>query len=61
MPAWPSTMKVESVSTKTEPITLLKKMRAMADPDSIRIYAVTVKGTDVVTGQPIERTYYAAH
>jgi hypothetical protein len=54
------TMKVESVSTKTEPITLLKKMRAMADPDSIQIYAVTVKGTDVATGQPIERTYYAA-
>ena len=56
-----ATMKVESVSTKTEPITLLKKMRAMTDPDSIRIYAVTVKGTDVVTGQPIARTYYAAH
>ena len=54
------TMKVESVSTRTEPITLLKKMRAMADPDSIRIYAVTVKGTDIATGQPIERTYYAA-
>ena len=56
-----ATMKVESVSTKTEPMTLLKKMRAMTDPDSIRIYAVTVKGTDVVTGQPIARTYYAAH
>ena len=56
-----ATMKVESVSTKTEPITLLKKMRAMADPDSIRIYAVTVKGTDVATGQRIERTYHAAH
>ena len=56
-----ATMKVESVSTKTEPITLLKKMRAMADPDSIRIYAVTVKGIDVATGQPIERTYHAAH
>jgi hypothetical protein len=55
------TMKVESVSTKTEPITLLKKMRAIADPDSIRIYAVTVKGTDVATGQPIERTYQAAN
>jgi hypothetical protein len=54
------TLKVESVSTKTEPITLLKKMRAMADPDFIRIYAVTVKGTDVTTGQPIERTYHAA-
>ena len=56
-----ATMKVESVSTKTEPITLLKKMQAMADPDSIQIYAVTVKGTDVVTGQPIERTYHAAN
>jgi hypothetical protein len=55
------TMKVESVSTKTEPITLLKKMRAMADPDSIQIYAVTIKGTDVATGQPIERTYQAAN
>jgi hypothetical protein len=55
-----ATMKIESVSTKTEPITLLKKMRAMADPDSIRIYAVTVKGTDIATGQPIERTYQAA-
>jgi hypothetical protein len=54
-------MKVESVSTKTEPITLLKKMRAIADPDSIQIYAVTVKGTDVATGQPIERTYQAAN
>jgi hypothetical protein len=56
-----ATMKVESVSTKTEPITLLTKMRAMVDPDSIRIYAVTVKGTDVATGQPIERTYHAAY
>jgi hypothetical protein len=55
-----ATMKVESVSTKTEPITLLKKMQAMADPDAIRIYAVTVKGIDVATGQPIERTYRAA-
>ena len=32
-------------------------MQAMADPDSIQIYAVTVKGTDVATGTPIERTY----
>jgi len=56
-----ATIKVESVSTKTEPITLLKKMRAMADPDSIQIYAVTVKGTDIMTGQPIERTYHAAN
>jgi hypothetical protein len=55
-----ATIKIESVSTRTEPITLLKKMRAMVDPDSIQIYAVTVKGTDVATGQPIECTYHAA-
>jgi hypothetical protein len=55
-----ATIKIESVSTRTEPITLLKKMRAMVEPDTIQIYAVTVKGTDVATGQPIERTYYAA-
>src|SRR5712692_3659179 len=55
-----ATMKVESVSTRTEPITLLKKIRAMAEPDAIQIYAVTVKGTDIATGQPIERTYHAA-
>jgi hypothetical protein len=30
------------------------------DPDTLQIYAVTVKGTDVATGQPIERIYYAA-
>src|SRR5215470_8481433 len=53
------TMKIESVATTTEPITLLKTMRAMADPGSIRIYTLTVKGTDVVTGQAIERTYQA--
>jgi hypothetical protein len=55
-----ATIKIESVSTRTEPLTLLKKMRAMVEPDTIQIYAVTVKGTDVATGQPIERTYYAA-
>jgi hypothetical protein len=55
-----ATIKIESVSTRTEPLTLLKKMRAMVDPDAIQIYAVTVKGTDVATGQPLERTYYAA-
>jgi hypothetical protein len=54
-----ATMKVESVSTRTEPITWFKTMRAMADLDSIQIYAVTLKGTDVATGQPIERTYPA--
>jgi hypothetical protein len=55
-----ATIKIESVTTKTEPITLLKKMRAMVDPDTIQIYAVIVKGTDIATGQPIERIYYAA-
>jgi hypothetical protein len=55
-----ATIKIESVTTRTEPITLLKKMRAMVDPDAIQIYAVTIKGTDVATGQPIERTYYGA-
>ena len=56
-----ATMKLESVSTKTEALTMLKKMEAMEDPDAIRIYAVTVKGTDVATGKPIARTYNAAH
>jgi hypothetical protein len=56
-----ATIQVKSISTKTEPITLLKTMQAMTDPGAIRIYAVTVKGTDVVTGQPIERTYHAAN
>jgi len=55
------TMKIESVSTTTEPITLLKTMRAMTDLGAIRIYALTVKGIDVVTGQPIERTYHATN
>ena len=52
-----ATMKVESVSTKTEALTLRKKMQAMVDPDAIQMYSVTVKGTDVATGEPIERTY----
>jgi hypothetical protein len=56
-----ATMKVESVYTKTEALTLLKTMQMMADPESLQIYAVTVKGTDVATGQPIERTYNASH
>jgi hypothetical protein len=55
-----ATIKVESIFTRTEPLTLLKKMRAMVDPDTVQIYAVTVKGTDVATGQPIECTYHAA-
>ena len=55
-----ATIKVASVSTKTEAITLLKKMQAIADPDSIQIYAVTVKGTDIATGKSIEHTYNAA-
>ena len=56
-----ATMKVESVFTKTETLTLLKKMQAMVDPDAIQLYSVTVKGTDVATGAPIERTYNAAN
>jgi hypothetical protein len=56
-----ATMKVESVSTKTEALTLLKKMQAMVNPDALQMYSVTVKGTDVATGEPIERTYNAAN
>ena len=56
-----ATIKVESVFTKTEEFTLLKKMQAMEDPDAIQIYSVTVKGTDVATGKPIERIYNAAN
>jgi len=55
-----ATIKVASVSTKTEAITLLKKMQAIVDPDSIQIYAVTVKGTDITTGKSIDHTYNAA-
>jgi hypothetical protein len=54
------TIKVNAVSTQTEPLTLLKTLQAMANPDALQIYAVTVQGTTVVTGQPIVRTYYAA-
>jgi hypothetical protein len=56
-----ATMKVESVSTKTEALTLLKKMQAIVNPDALQMYSVTVKGTDVATGEPIERTYNAAN
>ncbi len=56
-----ATMTVESVYTETEALTMLKTMQVMADPDSLQIYAVTVRGTDVATGQPIERTYNAAN
>ena len=56
-----ATMTVESVYTKTEALTMLKTMQVLADPDSLQIYAVTVRGTDVATGQPIERTYNAAN
>ena len=55
-----TTVKLESIFTQTEALTLPKKMQAMADPDALRVYAVTVKGTDITTGQPIERTYTAA-
>ena len=54
-----ATIKIESVITRIEPITLLKKMRAMVDPDSIQIYAVTVKGTDIATSQPISAHIFA--
>jgi hypothetical protein len=56
-----ATMKVESVYTKTEALTIFKTMQVVADPESLQLYAVTVKGTDVATGQPIERTYNAAN
>jgi hypothetical protein len=56
-----ATITVESVFTQTEALTLLKKMQAMEEPDALQIDAVTVKGTDVATGQPIARTYHAAH
>jgi hypothetical protein len=53
------TMQLASIFTRTEALTLPKKLRAMVDPDSLQVYAMTVKGTDVATGQPIERTYTA--
>jgi hypothetical protein len=53
------TMQVASIFTRTEELTWPKKLRAMADPDALQVYALTVKGTDVATGQPIERTYTA--
>ena len=56
-----ATVKLESIFTQTEALTLPKKMQAMTDPDALQVYAVTVKGTDVTTGQPLERTYTAAH
>lgn len=55
------TLQVVSVSTQTEALTLLKKVQAMANPDALEIYAVTVQGVDVATGQPMARTYHAAH
>jgi hypothetical protein len=33
----------------------------MEGPDALQIYAVTVRGYRLATGQPIERTYYAAN
>jgi len=56
-----ATITVESVFTQTGALTLRKTMQVMEDPDALQIYAVTVKGTDVATGQPIERTYHSAH
>jgi hypothetical protein len=55
------TLQLLSVSTQTEALTTLKKIQAIADPDALEIYAVTVRGVDIVTGQPIVRTYRAAH
>ena len=54
-----ATMQVEAIFTDTETLTLRKKIQAMVDPDALQVYAVTVKGTDVLTGQPIVRTYPA--
>lgn len=54
------TIKLDAVSTQTEALTWLKTMRVMANPDALQIYTVTVKGTNVATGQPIARTYHAA-
>lgn len=56
-----TTLKLESIITTTEALTLPKQLQAMVDPDALQVYAVTVKGTDIATGQPIERTYTAAH
>jgi hypothetical protein len=53
------TMQVASIFTRTEALTLPKKLRAIVDPDSLQVYALTVQGTDVATGQPIARTYTA--
>jgi hypothetical protein len=36
-----ATIKLASVYTKTEAMTMRKKMEAMEDPDAIRIYSVT--------------------
>ena len=55
-----TTLKLEAIVTRTEALTLPKQLRAMVDPDALQVYAVTVKGTDLATGQPIERTYPAA-
>jgi hypothetical protein len=55
-----TTLKLESIVTTTEALTLPKKLRAMVDPDALQVYGVTVKGTDLATGQPIERTYTTA-
>jgi hypothetical protein len=52
-----ATMQLEAIDTQTEDLTLSKKMQAMQNPEALQIYAVTVQGTDVTTGQPIKRTY----
>jgi hypothetical protein len=55
-----TTLKLEAIVTKTEAFTLPKQLRAMVAPDALQVYAVTVQGTDLATGQLIERTYTAA-
>lgn len=54
-----ATMQLESIVTKTEALTLSKKMQVLADPGALQVYAVTLKGTDIATGQPIARTFTA--
>ena len=53
-------MHLETIATETEPLTLAKQVRAVANPESIQIYSVTLKGTDVTTGGAVRRTYRAA-
>ncbi len=56
-----ATMQVESIFTHTEALTLRKTIQVLANPDALQVYAVTVQGTDALTGQPITRTYPATN